>query len=358
MIRFKQALKSARSRIFNLLPTSKTRADSYTQAPQPVPFAYSAVSPQQAALALSEASAHSPSPSSQRARALPPGSWKVPATLSISRHEAQVCKFSHGSGLIVYINGALMTAARVALQVNIATLGFVKKLPLDELEVIGGCLAAAFSDGHEPVDISYCEVDDWEEEVWRCAEREWEAFPGGPYEYHKIPCLCCSLRQMQDHGTGHEDAILSAPRRRLRTRLGGCDCAETPSSQCSSTGCSSTSGACSEEAPALMTDAQFEALPDYDDSFSYVSLEGQDAMEQCAIDRPVTWRESLSELSSGTVHAARWSPGRGDGPIMSSAQFDALPNWSDVEDELDWNSGSSDVSQACEVDTVAQGDMW
>ena len=85
---------------------------------------------------------------------------KVLATLTITTDAAYVCKFSHGSGLLVYINGATVSAARVALRVNIATLDVVKRLPLDELGAIGVCLGAAFTSDESRVDITWAKVGD------------------------------------------------------------------------------------------------------------------------------------------------------------------------------------------------------
>jgi hypothetical protein len=81
----------------------------------------------------------------------------------------------------VYINGALMSAARVALKVNIATLEFAKWLPIDQLGHIGACAGAAFAEREDCVHVSWAVVDDEVEQTWRQAERDWEPFPGGPF---------------------------------------------------------------------------------------------------------------------------------------------------------------------------------
>jgi len=364
MIRFKQALTSVRSHISNFLPAGKTRRAStradfyYTKPPNSIPSTDSPITSQEAALTLSNASAHSPSPSSRRARPHRLGSWKVPATLAVTKHDASVCKFSHGSGLIVYINGALMTAACVALKVNIATLKVVKKLPLDELGAVGACLVAAFADGRQTVDVAYCEFDEQQEEAWRWAEREWETFPGGPYEYHELSYLYCPIRQMRDecvrlgdNGPVDEDEEWAAFSDRRRTSSQ--DSAEhiplriyshagSLSPQCSSAS-SSDAPEAGAEAPLskkkapVMTEAQFDALPDYDESFSSAD---HDAIELCAIKCPTTLLEPFSDSSSDKENVSQWSPGAGNGPMMSSAEFEALPDYSDVDDDSDWKNAA------------------
>jgi hypothetical protein len=79
-----------------------------------------------------------------------------------------------------------MSAARVALKVNITALELVRRLPIDELSAIGVCLAAAFDDAEESADISWAEVGSDTEREWREAERSWDRFPGGPFEVHEM----------------------------------------------------------------------------------------------------------------------------------------------------------------------------
>lgn len=79
-----------------------------------------------------------------------------------------------------------MSAARVALKVNIAALELVRRLPIEELGAIGVCLAAAFNDAEERVDVSWAEVGSDTERQWREAERSWGRFSGGPYEVFEM----------------------------------------------------------------------------------------------------------------------------------------------------------------------------
>ena len=46
---------------------------------------------------------------------------------------------------------------------------------------------------------------------------------------------------------------------------------------------------------------------------------------------------------------------------MSSYEFDALPEWSDSENDPDWNSAVDDLSeldQLVELEKVSQGRIW
>lgn len=79
-----------------------------------------------------------------------------------------------------------MSAARVALKVNIAALELVGRLPIDGMRTIGVCLAAAFCDADKTVMISWAEVGSDTEREWRDAERSWDHFPGGPYEVYEM----------------------------------------------------------------------------------------------------------------------------------------------------------------------------
>ena len=107
---------------------------------------------------------------------------KVPATSAITTQAAHISGFSHGAGLLVYVNGVLISAACVALKVNVVTLELVRRLPRGERGAINVCLAAAFADTGSRVKIAWAEVGDITERDWRDAEQHWELFSGGPYE--------------------------------------------------------------------------------------------------------------------------------------------------------------------------------
>lgn len=178
MIRFKRALSSLCSQITCLALARKTRrickhSSSYMQNKHSM----------RTTTPLSTYT----SPLTQHA-ALP--------TAAVNRYAALVCKFSYGSGLLVYVNGVLMSAARIALQVNMATLDFVNKLPFNEMDAVGRTLAVAFAHSLETVEIAYAEVGAREEQKWRDAEREWEIFNGGPYLQSSF--ISHSVRRMED----------------------------------------------------------------------------------------------------------------------------------------------------------------
>lgn len=181
MTRFKQTLAFVEDHIARLLPARDARqASFYQQAPRSIESVRSSLS--------SAPARPSRTPyTGDRTTYIPLHALrKVPATVAVETYAAHICKFSHGSGLIVYINGTLISAARVALKVNIATLELVRRLSLDELSAVGACLAAAFADGERQVDVAWAEVGSGTERDWREAERNWTRFPGGPYEAFEI----------------------------------------------------------------------------------------------------------------------------------------------------------------------------
>ncbi|KAF2628588.1 hypothetical protein BU25DRAFT_448022 [Macroventuria anomochaeta] len=356
MIRFKQALASARERVARLVPgrnprRTSTREDFYRQPLQSIESMHSSISSRGAALAFAPASV--PSDFSIDTPQRPTSSvplttlHKVPATLTITTHAAHVCKFSHGSGLLVYINGALMSAARVALKVNVATLEFVKRLPLDELGTIGVCLGAAFANDDDQVDITWAEVGDETEQDWREAEQDWKLFAGGPFEAVELEgygeesfsrrSICQeeeSVRFGQDGPvSGEEWAAFSKRHFPLRSEDSVSLCPQpgafsSSSQDAPNAGPSRTFSSSTRDRP-FMTAAEFAALPDYSESFSYhsSSSEDQDAIQLTAIKRPMTPRKSYLNPSSDKENTPLlWSPGRGNGPIMSSEEFDALPD--------------------------------
>jgi hypothetical protein len=257
-------------------------------------------------------------------------------------------------GLIVYINGALMTAARVALKVNIASVEFVKKLPIEQIGAIGACLAGGFEEGLEPVHLSWAEMDEEQEEIWRWAEREWERFPGGPFEYHELAYFSRSMQQMReercqigDHEPISDGGEWATPTGRivpdgieLRAYL-----------SLSSQRASANSTEPHAETPVL-TETQIDALPDYDDSFDNSPSQNRIPAKLCAVKHPkVTPSDSSSDKESS---ASWWSPGPGTGPIMSTVQFDALPDWSDVEDDSDWEDPTNSLP---DLNLVIEGEI-
>lgn len=86
-------------------------------------------------------------------------------TPTLTTHAAHVYKSSHGLGLLVYINGALLSTARVALKVNIATLEFARRLPIDQLGYVDACLGNAFAKSENCVHVSWAKVDDGVEQI-------------------------------------------------------------------------------------------------------------------------------------------------------------------------------------------------
>ena len=186
MDRFKRALSSARERVACFDPRTRripNRASIYMQATHSGGSLHACNSPQEAAAALAPVSFDQTNVKSQYATSIPLTIiHKVPATSVITTQAAHSSDFSHGTGLLVYVNGALISAACVALRVNVATLELVKRLPLDQREAISVCLAAAFADTGGYVKIAWAEVGDNTERDWREAEQNWGVFSGGPYD--------------------------------------------------------------------------------------------------------------------------------------------------------------------------------
>ena len=188
MNRLRRALTSAREHVARFIPTSRTRrvpnrASIYMQATHSGSLLHADISPQEAAAVLAPGCFDQTIETSQYATSIPLTTiHKVPATSAIATHAAHTSDFSHGTGLLVYVNGALISAACVALKVNVAPLELVKRLPLDERGAITVCLAAAFADTASRVKIAWAEVDDNTERDWRQAEQHWEVFSGEAYE--------------------------------------------------------------------------------------------------------------------------------------------------------------------------------
>lgn len=129
-----------------------------------------------------------------------------------------------------------------------------------------------------------------------------------------------------------------------------------------------------------MTTAEFAALPGYSDSFSYdTSAYGDhDTVELTAAKQPKAPGSFLGLSSHKENAPLLWSQARVDDedlplravlatarlgggyahPIMWSEEFDALPEWSDVEDDPDWNSVTDEVAELGEpvgFEIVVQG---
>jgi hypothetical protein len=362
MIRFKQLYTSARDCIARLVPfhhqqQHSTRADFYQQSHQ----SFSSVR----SFSVYGATPTLPPRSSNRTSNVQPNPApipltivrRVPATVSIEEHAAHVCKFSYGSGLIVYVNGVLTGAAYVALKVNIATLELVRRLPLDEMNAIGVCLSAAFGNEAEAVDISWAEIGSDTEQEWRDAERSWIRFSGGPYEVY----------EMEEHS---DDSALQSSLHRFeemeRSRFGRSGssyvaewvaCREdhvSLSSQGSSylEDSSLSLSRPSSQVPAVTVAAGiFDTHSDYSGSLENEHMD-LTAVELKAILRAERAPKTPSSSTSGHAIELKaiprpssisdkenirgsWSPGNGTGPTMSSEEFDALPDYSDVEDDTD-----------------------
>jgi hypothetical protein len=186
MDRFRRALSSARERVACFIPRTRripNRASIYMQATHSGTSLHACISSQEAAAALAPVFFDQTNENSQYATSIPLTIiHKVPAASAITTQAAYTSDFSHGTGLLVYVNGALISAACVALRINAATLELVQRLPLDQREAISLCLAAAFADTGSHVKIAWAEVCDNTERDWREAEQNWEVFSGGPYE--------------------------------------------------------------------------------------------------------------------------------------------------------------------------------
>jgi hypothetical protein len=219
----------------------------------------------------------------------------TPATTAIKDHLALVYKFSHGTGLIVYINGELVSAARVALQVNIATLKYIKKLSSYELDAVGQALAVAFAHSLQTVRIAYAEMSCAEEQAWRDAEREWETFSGGPYEYPQSSFPTRSLRRVKRSWFGNPTEV-------TERRTHRCESLRDTMAKSLQTSSADSSfneyGSVQIQDRHIMTDAEFDALPNYDDTSSYLSSWLDETIELCVLKRPMTLRESFSDLYS------------------------------------------------------------
>ncbi|KAF3046947.1 hypothetical protein E8E12_009076 [Didymella heteroderae] len=301
-------------------------------------------------------------------------------------HAAHACKFSHGSGLLVYINGALMTAARVALRVNIAALELVRRLPIDELSAVGVCLAAAFNNEEENMNIAWAEVGSDTERQWREAERSWDRFSGGPYEAYEME------KQSEDSALQRSLRRLEEAERNRLCQRGFSHVAEWPAYHGNHLSASSDSSSLSRSDIGTYGNASLLSHEGassghviaaaglcYANSDRSGSLEDED-MELNAIqlkailraehppkapsttpsDYPLDFRANPRPSDSLDMKNIRgsWSPGKGTGPVMSSEEFEALPDYSDVEDDPDWPSAvdyASEMSEAVELGEVVLG---
>lgn len=297
MIRLKQTLTCVRDRMARFFPTRNARQPGFYQRPEHSFSSVRSASQYSAASILaSRGSGRAPSAHRDSSR-IPLNTVRSdPATVSIEQHAAHVCKFSHGSGLLVYVNGALTSAAYVALKVNLATLELVRRMPLDGLSVIGLCLAAAFKTDKGSIDVAWVEVDSETEREWRDAERTWINFSGGPYEAY----------EMEEHSN---KSTLQHPICRFE---------EVERSR------DQQRGAAYVAECMLRAEQLFEAPSD--SSLGY-------EIELNAIPRPDDPSKTPSGFSNKENSSGSWCPGLGDGPIMSSEDFDALPEYSDIDVE-------------------------
>jgi len=333
MFRFKQALASARESIARLASKRNTlrapiRAESKLRPRHPIVSAYSHPSPRGAAVALAPTLSPEWLYVSHHTVPIPLTTiYKSPPTSTITTNAAHASTFSHGSGLLVFINGALMSAANVSLASNIASLNVVNRLSLVGLSTIGMCLGAAFADTRSTVEIAWAEVGDETEREWREAERAWEVFSGGPYEAF----------EMEKYD---EEAFLRRCVKRTQavSRQGGSE-GWYAEEEVVGGGGQQVVG----EGQPVMDEVEFGALSDctgsLSDSSTLLSFEDREAIELVSIKQPQALHDIFTELDSNKANdRILWSPGEGSGPIMSSAEFEALPDWSDVEDDPEWDS--------------------
>ncbi|KAH6625221.1 hypothetical protein C7974DRAFT_455128 [Boeremia exigua] len=270
---------------------------------------------------------------------------KVSATLTITTDVMRASEFSHGSGLLVYINGTLMSAACVALKTNIATMKLIKRLPLDKPGMFGARLGAAFADDRSEVEITWAEVDDVAERDWREAERVWAPFPGGPYGSLGSDDCDDEFCRRYSSADGEDWAAFST-RRQSVSSYGSLSLRPDRSafsSSCQYTDTEDASGTAGamNQAQTVVTGAEFDTLSYCSGSFSGTSsrCEDQDSIELTTIQRPQAPCEVFSRSHLDTEYVSSlWSPGKGTGPIMSSDEFDALSDWSDGGSDPEWNS--------------------
>lgn len=218
-----------------------------------------------------------------------------------------------------------MSAANVSLASNIASLNVVERLSLVGLSTIGLCLGAAFVGTRSTVEIAWAEVGGETEREWREAERAWEVFSGGPYEAFEMEkydeeefLRRCVKRAQAVSRQGRSEEWFGE-------EVGG--------------GGQHVVG----EGQSVMDEVEFGALSVCAGSLSgngtLLSFEDREAIELVSIKQPQALRDMFTGLVSNGANARiLWCPGEGSGPIMSSAEFEALPDWSDVEDDPEWNS--------------------
>ncbi|KAJ4987675.1 hypothetical protein SVAN01_06842 [Stagonosporopsis vannaccii] len=238
---------------------------------------------------------------------------------TITHNAAHVSSFSHGSGLLVFINGTLMSASHVALKSNVASLELVKRLPLHELSSIGACLGAAFAEGRSTVEIAWAEVGNETERNWREAERTWEVFPGGPYEAFEMDNF-------------DDQSFLRRCVRRARPL----------SHYIQNEGMFGSKEMVDGDQPVMDVDDFFDTPSFHSDSCSRggttLPFEVRDVTELVSIKQPQEPRDMVTEYDSDEEYVVGlWSPGKGSGPITSSIEVEAMPNQSDIEDDLAWS---------------------
>ncbi|KAF1927537.1 uncharacterized protein M421DRAFT_5826 [Didymella exigua CBS 183.55] len=294
-----------------------------------------------------------------------------------------------------------MSAAQVALKVNIATLELVRRLPLAELSAIGTCLATAFSDDEELVNILWVEVGNDTEREWRDAERSWDCFPGGPYQAYEMEehshnsMLRRSFRRFDEaerHRLAHSGFSSMAHWacfRYLRLSASSNESLSLRSDvEYSSRGLSQASSGlqhilAASETCVLPGNSDFFIAPSsWEDEDQDVELTAEELKAILRAERPpmtpsdsssnyavemkaIQWPFKLSGTSSGSSDKnftrGPWSPGKGTGPIMSSEEFDALPDYSDVEDDSHWDNRVSHIlalNEFVELGEVISGRIW
>lgn len=248
-----------------------------------------------------------------------------------------------------------MSAALVALKINIAALELVRRLPIDESSAIGVCLAAAFNDAEETVHIRWAEVGSDTEREWREAERSWDRFSGGPYEVYEMEeqggdeMLQQSLRTFEEiernrpgqHGDSYVAEWLGYRGQCRSLSSDNSASAQSDTDDASPRLLGSTGGGCITAAAGL-SDSRSDLS---DIELTAIELKAILRAERRPETPSITSPDSSIELkaislrlngSGETNIRGSWSPGKGTGPIMSIEDFEALPDYSDVEDDPNW----------------------
>ncbi|KAF3039239.1 hypothetical protein E8E11_001720 [Didymella keratinophila] len=248
-----------------------------------------------------------------------------------------------------------MSAARVALKVNIAALELVRRLPIDELSAIGVYLAAAFNETEESVDISWIEVGSLTEREWHEAERSWDRFSGRPYDVYEMEkqsedsALQRSLRRFEEternrlrqHGSPYVAEWLAYRGHHRSLTNGNSASAQSDNDDASRLYRESTGGGSIIAAAGLFNSrSDFSAM-----ELTAIELKAILRAERLVKTPSTTSPDSPIELKAipqpsdssdkGYIRGS-WSHGKGARPIMSNEEFEALPDYTDVEDDPNW----------------------